>query len=82
MDKEQKVQVVFEFDRSEYDAYLFYIGGKTHQEKETVWEEMSKEPVIAKTEEFGDQEQMMKLTIISLAILSVKDKVEKQQGKP
>ena len=28
MEEKQKVQVVFEFDRSEYDAYLFLMNQK------------------------------------------------------
>ena len=28
MEEKQKVQVVFEFDRSEYDAYLFFDESK------------------------------------------------------
>lgn len=80
MDKEQKVQVVFEFDRSEYDALLFLMNTRKDKETEAIWEEMTKEPVIAQTENFGDQEQAIKLAVISMAIVSVEDKVKKQQG--
>lgn len=79
MDKEQKVQVVFEFDRSEYDALLFLVNTRKDKEAEAIWEEMTKEPVIARTENFGDQEQAMKLAVISMAIVSVKEKVKKQR---
>ena len=32
MEEKQKVQVVFEFDRSEYDAYLFLMNQKKTEE--------------------------------------------------
>jgi hypothetical protein len=31
MEEKQKVQFVFEFDRSEYDAYLFLMNQKKHK---------------------------------------------------
>ena len=47
MEEKQKVQVVFEFDRSEYDAYLFLMNQKKTEEVEQVWNAMSGEPVVA-----------------------------------
>lgn len=41
MEEKQKVQVVFEFDRSEYDAYLFLMNQKKTEEVEQVWNAMS-----------------------------------------
>ena len=46
MEEKQKVQVVFEFDRSEYDAYLFLMNQKKTEEVEQVWNAMSGEPVV------------------------------------
>ncbi len=36
MEEKQKVQVVFEFDRSEYDAYLFLMKQKRTEEVESI----------------------------------------------
>ena len=47
MEEKQKVQVVFEFDRSEYDAYLFLMNQKKTKEVEQIWNTMSGEPVVA-----------------------------------
>lgn len=47
MEEKQKVQVVFEFDRSEYDAYLFLMNQKKTEEVEQIWNTMSSEPVVA-----------------------------------
>lgn len=41
MEEKQKVQVVFEFDRSEYDAYLFLMNQKKTKEVEQIWNTMS-----------------------------------------
>ena len=61
MEEKQKVQVVFEFDRSEYDAYLFLMNQKKTKEDIDLFEEDS---------------QSVKLMMISLAILSVEKKVK------
>lgn len=82
MDKGQKVKVVFEFDRSEYDAYLFLMNQKKTEETEAAWEKMSQSPVTVRPEVLDDQAQSVKLLVVSMAILSVKDKVEQRiKGK-
>ena len=74
MEEKQKVQVVFEFDRSEYDAYLFLMNQKKTEEVEQVWNAMSGEPVDIDLLE--EDSQSVKLMMISLAILSVEKKVK------
>lgn len=76
MDEKQKVQVVFEFDRSEYDAYLFLMKQKKTEEVESIWDAMVKEPVVADYSRLDGEEQTVKLMMISLAILSVENKVK------
>ena len=75
MEEKQKVQVVFEFDRSEYDAYLFLMNQKKTEEVEQVWNAMSGEPVVADID-LQEDSQSVKLMMISLAILSVEKKVK------
>lgn len=75
MEEKQKVQVVFEFDRSEYDAYLFLMNQKKTKEVE-IWNTMSGEPVVADIDLFEEDSQSVKLMMISLAILSVEKKVK------
>ena len=77
MTEGQKVQVVFEFSRAEYDAYLFLVGCNKDEEAEAVWREMSKEPCPIKPELLGEEERQVRLLIVSWAILSVQDSVEK-----
>lgn len=74
--EKQKVQVVFEFDRSEYDAYLFLMNQKKTEEVEQVWNAMSGEPVVADIDLLEEDSQSVKLMMISLAILSVEKKVK------
>ena len=76
MEQKQKVQVVFEFDRSEYDAYLFLMKQKRTEEVESIWDMMVKEPVMADCSLLDEDEQTVKLMMISLAILSVEKKVK------
>lgn len=47
MTEEQKVKVVFEFGRSEYEAYLFLADQKQTEETEEIWNAMATEPVAA-----------------------------------
>ena len=54
MEEKQKVQVVFEFDRSEYDAYLFLMNQKKTKEVEQIWNTMSGEPVVADIDLFEE----------------------------
>lgn len=77
MSEKQKVKVVFEFDRSEYDAYLFLISQKKTEETENVWNAMVEEPVVADAGLLDDNEQAAKLMMISLAILSAEKKIKK-----
>lgn len=76
MNEKQKVQVVFEFDRSEYDAYLFLMKQKKTEEVDSIWDAMVKEPVVADCSLLDEEEQTIKLMMISLAILSVENKVK------
>ena len=74
MEEKQKVQGVFEFDRSEYDAYLFLMNQKKTEEVEQVWNAMSGEPVVADIDLLEEDSQSVKLMMISLATLSVEVK--------
>lgn len=77
MEEKQKSRVVFEFDRSEYDAYLFLMGQKKTEETENIWAAISEEPTVADLSRFGEDEMTFKLALISLAVLSVEKKSKK-----
>ena len=80
MEEKQKVQVVFEFDRSEYDAYLFLMNQKKTEEVEQVWNAMIGERVVADIDLLEEDSLSVKLMMISLAILSVEKKVKGGYG--
>lgn len=77
MNGEQKVKLVFEFDRSAYDAYLFLISKKKTEVTESVWNVMIEEPVVADTSLLDDDENAVNFMMISLAILAVEEKAKK-----
>ena len=77
MNGEQKVKLVFEFDRSAYDAYLFLISKKQTEETDSVWNAMIEDPVVADTSLLDDDENAVNFMMISLAILAVEEKVKK-----
>lgn len=70
--EEMKVQLVFEFDRSEYDAFLFLMD----QEAEQIWEAMSKAPIKCDYNAFEGEAKTVKLMMMCAAIASVKELVK------
>lgn len=77
MENKQKVKLVVEIDRSEYDAFLFLADAKSMEEEELVWNEMLREPIPADLNVFGGEARTMKMMLIEIAILSVRERVEK-----
>ena len=70
--EEKKVQLVFEFDRSEYDAFLFLMDQKKDEAAEQVWEAMSKAPIKCDDKAFEGKANKVKLMMMYAAIASVK----------
>lgn len=71
-----KVQLVFEFDRSEYDAFLFLMDQKKDEEAERVWEAMSKTPVKCDCSVFEEEAKTAKFLMICAAVASVMELVK------
>lgn len=77
----QKVRVVFEFDRKDYDNVLFVLGASTDDEKEVekAWKAMTSEDVMLRKDSFaslGATPAEMLAMFVSFAITSVEDKVK------
>lgn len=72
----KKVQLVFEFNRSEYDAFLFLMDQKKDDEAERVWEAMSKAPVKCDCSVFEEEAKTAKLMMMCAAVASVKELVQ------
>ncbi len=77
----QKVKVVFEFDRKDYDNVLFLLGTNSHNkdEVEIAWEVMTSEDVILKSDSFaslGITPQEMLAMFVAGAVITVEDQVK------
>ncbi len=77
----QKVRVVFEFDRKDYDNVLFLLGTNFHNkdEVENAWEVMTSEDVILKSDSFASQgitPQEMLAMFVAWAVITVEDQVK------
>lgn len=77
----QKVRVVFEFDRKDYDNVLFLLGtsSKDRDDVEKIWEVITSEDVILKSDSFasiGIKPQEMLAMFVSWAIATVEDQLK------
>lgn len=66
-----------EIDRSEYNGYLFLANANGMEEEDVVWNEMLREPLIADLNALGGEARTMKMMLVEIAILSVRERVEK-----
>ena len=74
--EEKKVQLVFEFDRSEYDAFLFLMDQKKDEETEQIWKAMSKAPVKCDCSVFEEEAKTARFLMMCAAVASVKELVK------
>ena len=77
----QKVKMVFEFDRKDYDNVCFLLGAdsKDKEDIEKTWEAMTSENVVLRSDSFsslGLKPHEMFALFVSFAITSVEDKVK------
>ena len=77
----QKVKVVFEFDRKDYDNVLFLLGTSSHDkdEVEKAWEVMTSEDVVLKSDSFaslGVSPQEMLAMFVAGAMVLVENKAK------
>ncbi len=80
MENKTKAKIVFEIDRSEYDACLFLMGQKKSEETEAVWNAMIGEPIQADTSSLEEEERTFKIGLIALAVNSVEDRIKHGTG--
>ena len=80
MTDNQKVRVVFEFDRKDYDNVLFLLGTNyNNDEVERAWEAMTAEEVALKSDSFatlGVSPQEMLAMFVAGAVIATEDKVK------
>ena len=79
----QKVKVVFEFDRRDYENVLFLLGTNSNDknEAEKAWMAMTSEDVILKSGSFaslGISPQEMLAMFVAAAVVTVENKVKQK----
>lgn len=79
MAEEQKVKVVFEFNKDDYNKYLFLIDQEPDKDTEKAWEVMMKEGINLSTssiaKNIGISQKEALAMFVALAVMEVKDKV-------
>lgn len=79
MAEEQKVKVVFEFDRKDYENVLFLLDEQMDNDSEKAWEVMTSEDVVVSKEmiakKFGMSQKDVLAMFTSIAVLWAQDKI-------
>ena len=77
--EEERVKVVFEFDKDDYNKYLFLIDQEPDKDTDKAWDVMVKEGVTLSTnlvaKNIGISSKEVLALFISMAVMAVKDKV-------
>ena len=77
--EEKRVKVVFEFDKDDYNKYLFLIDQEPDKDTDKAWDVMVKEGVTLSTnlvaKNIGISSKEVLALFISMAVMAVKDKV-------
>ena len=80
MAEEEKVKVVFEFNKDDYNKYLFLIDQEPDKDTEKAWEVMMKEGINLSTssiaKNIGISQKEALAMFVALAVMEVKDKVK------
>ena len=80
MAEEEKVKVVFEFNKDDYNKYLFLIDQEPDKDTEKAWEVMVKEGIKLSTssiaKNIGISQKEALAMFVALAVMEVKDKVK------
>lgn len=77
--EEEKVKVVFEFDRKDYENVLFLLDEQMDNNSEKAWEVMTREDVVVSKEMvakmFGMSQKEVLAMFTSIAVLWAQDKI-------
>ena len=77
--EEQKVKVVFEFNKDDYNKYLFLIDQEPDKDTEKEWEVMTSEEVVISKEmlakKFGISQKEVLAMFASFAIMWAQKKI-------
>ena len=78
--EEERVKVVFDFNKDDYNKYLFLIDQEPDKDTEKAWEVMVKEGINLSTssiaKNIGISQKEALAMFVALAVMDVKDKVK------
>jgi hypothetical protein len=78
--EEERVKVVFEFDRKDYENYLFLLNQEPDEETEQAWDVMTSEEVIISKEliarNLGMSKKELLVIFASLAVTWAEEKIK------
>lgn len=78
--EEERVKIVFEFNKDDYNKYLFLIDQEPDKNTEKAWEVMVKEGINLSTssiaKNIGLSQKEALAMFVALAVMEVKDKVK------
>ena len=77
MEEKQKVQVVFEFDREDFESIMILKSPEEKETAEEVWNAMVKEPVVVKVDSLDERDRYdVKVIMVSWAMYAIADRLE------
>ena len=77
MEEKQKVQVVFEFDREDFESIMTLKSPEEKETAEEVWYAMVKEPVVVKVVSLDERDGYdVKVIMVSWAMYAIADRLE------
>nr|DAL45891.1 MAG TPA_asm: hypothetical protein [Caudoviricetes sp.] len=77
MEEKQKVQVIFEFDRADFESIMTLKSQEEKEAAEEVWNVMIKEPVVVKVDSLDERDRYdVKVIMVSWAMYAIADRME------
>ena len=77
MEEKQKVQVIFEFDRADFESIMTLKSQEEKEAAEEVWNVMIKEPVVIKVDSLDERDRYdVKVIMVSWAMYAIADRME------
>ena len=78
--EEERVKVLFEFDRKDYENYLFLLNQEPDEETEQAWDVMTSEEIIISKEliarNLGKSKKELLVVFASLAVTWAEEKIK------
>ena len=77
MEEKQKVQVIFEFDRADFESIMTLKSQEEKEAAEEVWNVLIKEPIVVKVDSLDERDRYdVKVIMVSWAMYAIADRME------